>query len=49
MRHPCVSEIGIRVDCAPYEAAEERSRSGAIEAVIVIEDSDPHLAMDEEG
>src|SRR5580700_509014 len=40
--HPGVGEAGIRVKGAPDEAAEERGRGGAVETVVVIEDSYEH-------
>src|SRR6516162_8500957 len=43
MGHPCIGELRVRMNRAFDKTTEERSRGGAIEAVIVIEDSDEHF------
>ena len=47
--HAGISEIRVRMECAADEAAEERCRGGAVETVVVIEDSYEHARVLKEG
>ncbi len=43
--HARISEIRPGIECAPNEAAEERCGGGAVETVVVIEDSYEHARV----
>jgi hypothetical protein len=49
MRHARVSELGVRVEVTAKKPAEERSRSGAIETMVVIKDSNFHQVLFDSG
>src|SRR5690242_1038343 len=43
MRHAGIGKLAVRVEATAKEAAEKGGGSGAVETVVVIEDSCPHL------